>query len=189
MQEATTGLARAGDSVLVMIDVQERLAAAMLPAARAAVIRNARILLSAAARLGIPVFLTEQYPKGLGPTEAEILEMLPAGSARLEKTCFSATGAEGCMDALEASGRRQVMVAGMEAHVCVLQSALELRAARPEVFVVEDACCSRNLENHRNAMDRMRAAGVMITNTESVVFEWLRDARHDCFKAISALLR
>jgi nicotinamidase-related amidase len=77
----------------------------------------------------------------------------------------------------------------MEAHVCVLQSALELRAAGREVFVVEDACCSRRRENHANAIKRMRSAGVVVTNTESVVFEWLRDARHEKFKAISALLR
>jgi nicotinamidase-related amidase len=182
-------LARAGDSTLVLIDVQERLAAAMAPAARAGVIRNARILLEAAARLGVPVLATEQYPKGLGPTAAELVEMLPAGTPRVEKTCFSSAGAEPFSAALEAIGRPQAILFGMESHVCVLQSALELRAVRPEVFVVEDACCSRNEQNHANAMRRLRAAGVVVTNTESVVFEWLRDARHEQFKAISALLR
>lgn len=182
-------LARTDDSVLVIVDVQERLAAAMLPVARAAVIRNGRILLQASACLGVPVLLTEQYPKGLGPTAAELMEALPAGTPRLEKTCFSCAGAEPFSAALEASGRAQVILAGMEAHVCVLQSALELSAVGREVFVVEDACCSRNQENHANAMHRLRAAGVVVTNTESVVFEWLRDARHEHFKAISALLR
>jgi nicotinamidase-related amidase len=90
---------------------------------------------------------------------------------------------------LEATGRRQVVLAGMEAHVCVLQSALDLRTAGREVFVVEDACCSRSPRNRENAMHRLRAAGVVVTNTESVVFEWLRDARHEQFKALSALLR
>lgn len=182
-------LARATDSVLVIVDLQERLAAAMVQAARTSVIRNVRILLDAATRLGIPVLVTEQYPKGLGPTAAEVVEILPGGTPRLEKTCFSCAGTESFSTALEASGRTQVILAGMEAHVCVLQSALELRAVRQGVFVVEDACCSRNQEHHANAMHRLRAAGVMVTNTESVVFEWLRDARHEHFKAISARLR
>ena len=182
-------LARAADSVLVIIDLQERLAAAMVPASRTGVIRNVRILLEAATRLGVPVLVTEQYPKGLGPTVAQVVEMLPGGTPRLEKTCFSGASAERFVTALEASGRTQVILAGMEAHVCVLQSALELRAVRQGVFVVEDACCSRKQEHHANAMHRLRAAGVVVTNTESVVFEWLRDARHEHFKAISALLR
>jgi nicotinamidase-related amidase len=182
-------LAHAADSVLVIIDLQERLAAAMVPALQMGVIRNVRIMLEAATRLGIPVLVTEQYPKGLGPTVAQVAEMLPGGTPRLEKTCFSCVGAERFVTALEASGRTHVILAGMEAHVCVLQSALELRAVRQGVFVVEDACCSRNQEHHANAMHRLRAAGVVVTNTESVIFEWLRDARHEHFKAISAILR
>jgi nicotinamidase-related amidase len=175
-------LARAADSTLVIIDIQERLAAAMRPDALAGVVRSARILMEAASRLGIPLILTEQYPKGLGTTVAGVLEELPAGAQRLEKTCFSAA-------ALETAGRPQVILVGMEAHVCVLQSALELRAAGRQVFVVEDGCCSRDPRNHANAMQRMRAAGVVVANTESVAFEWLKDARHEHFKAISALLR
>jgi nicotinamidase-related amidase len=182
-------LARSAESVLVIIDLQERLAAAMAPAARTGVIRNTRILLEAATRLGVPILVTEQYPKGLGSTAAQIVEMLPAATPRFEKTCFSCAGAEPLSTALQDSGRTQVILAGMEAHVCVLQSALELRVVRQGVFVVEDACCSRNQEHHANAMHRLRAAGVVVTNTESVVFEWLRDARHEHFKAISALLR
>lgn len=182
-------LARAADSVLVIIDVQERLAAAMRPAVRADVIRNICILLEAATRLRIPILVTEQYSKGLGPTAAPVADALPAGTSRFEKTCFSCAGVAPFSAALEETARTQVILAGMEAHVCVLQSALELRAGRQGVFVVEDACCSRNQEHHANAMNRLRAAGVVVTNTESVVFEWLRDARHEHFKAISALLR
>ena len=182
-------LMRAADSVLVIIDIQERLAAAMLPAARQAVVRNTGILMRAAASLGIPILATEQYPKGLGPTVAELSEALPSGAQRVEKTYFSCAGAEAFLTALEASGRSQLILAGMEAHVCVLQSALELRAAGREVIVVEDACCSRKRANHANAIGRLRAAGVVVTNTESVLFEWLRDSRHEHFKAISALVR
>lgn len=182
-------LARAADSVLVMVDIQERLIAAMIPAARQAVIRNSRTLIQAAACLGVPVLATEQYPKGLGPTVPELIEVLRAGARPLEKTCFSCAGAESFVAAVSASGRSQLVLAGLEAHVCVLQSALELRGPGREVFVVEDACCSRQMANHANAMYRLRAAGVVVTNTESVLFEWLRDARHEHFKAISALLR
>jgi len=182
-------LARSADSVLVIVDLQERLAAAMVPVERMGVIRNTRILLEAANCLCIPVLVTEQYPKGLGPTVAQVVERLPEATPRLEKTFFSCAGAEPFFTALEATGRTQVILAGMESHVCVLQSAVELRAVRQGVFVVQDACCSRNQEHHANAMHRLRAAGVVVTNTESVVFEWLRDARHEHFKAVSALLR
>lgn len=181
-------LAGAADSVLILIDVQERLAAAMGPAALRAVTRNAGILVQSAVRLGIPVLSTEQYPKGLGRTVPELARLLPEAAA-VEKTYFSAAGDESFMRALESAGRAQTIVAGMEAHVCVLQTALELHAAGRDVFVVADACCSRGAANHANAMERLRAAGVTVANTESIVFEWLRDARHDCFKTISALVR
>ena len=182
-------LARAADSVLVVIDIQDRLAAAMDPDARAGMVANTRLLLQVASLLDIPVLLTEQYPRGLGHTSPQVLEMLPASAQRVEKTCFSSAGAAGFLEALDATGRTQVILAGMEAHVCVLQSAMELLALRPEVFVVEDACCSRHMANHRNAMARMAGAGVIVANTESILFEWLRDSRQPHFRAVSALLR
>jgi len=182
-------LARAADSVLVIDDIQERLLSVMPPAARDQMLRNVRILAESAALLGIPVLVTEQYPRGLGATAAPVLEALPPATPRIEKTCFSCAGSEGFTAALAAAARSQIVLAGMEAHVCVLQSALELRAAGREVWMVEDACCSRNPANHRNAADRLRAAGVVVANTESVVFEWLRDARHEYFKAISTMVR
>lgn len=180
---------RHADSVLLVIDIQERLAAAMAPATLDRVRRNVRILLEAARRLRVPVIATEQYPRGLGPTLAPLVEALPENTPRLEKTCFSCAGAEPFTAAIEAAGRSQFVIAGMEAHVCVLQSALDLRSLHEEVFVVEDACCSRRPDHHANAMHRLRQAGVVVTNTESVVFEWLRDSRHEHFKALSALLR
>ena len=173
-------LVRAADSALVVIDVQERLASAM--PSREAVVRAAGILLEAAARLDIPVWLTEQYPKGLGSTVAELAAKLPEGAARIEKTSFSAC-------ASLPPGRPQVVIAGMEAHVCVLQTALELAAAGREVFVAADAVCSRAAGNYENALARMERAGVIVTNTESVVFEWLRDATNEHFRPISKLIR
>jgi Isochorismatase family len=173
-------LLRAPDSSLVVIDIQERLAAVMPD--REPVLRAASILLEAAGRLEIPVLLTEQYPKGLGPTAPDIAAKLPRNATRVEKTTFSACGAL----PLE---RPQVVIAGMEAHVCVLQTALELAAAGREVFVAADAVCSRAQSNYANALDRMKSAGVIVTNTESVVFEWLRDAANEHFRALSKLIR
>jgi nicotinamidase-related amidase len=173
-------LARAADSALVVIDIQERLAAAM--PARDSVVRATGILLEAAGRLNVPVLITEQYPKGLGATVPDVAVKLPEGSTRIEKTCFSASGAL-------VLTRPQVVLAGMEAHVCVLQTAVELAAAGREVFVVADAVCSRTEANYSNALARMSSAGIIITNTESVIFEWLRDAAHEHFRAISRLIR
>ena len=173
-------LVRAADSSLLVIDVQERLVAAM--PARESMIRATNILLEAATRLEIPVTVTEQYPKGLGSTVAEVAANIPAGATRMEKTCFSGADAV-------AQARPQVVIAGMEAHVCVLQTALELVASGREVYVVADAVCSRGEANYRNALDRMHDAGVIVTNTESVLFEWLRDAAHEQFRALSKLIR
>jgi nicotinamidase-related amidase len=173
-------LVRAADSALVVIDMQERLAAAMT--ARDTVVRATGILLEAAARLNVPVLITEQYPKGLGATVADVARKLPAGSTRIEKTCFSASAAL-------ALSRPQVVLAGMEAHVCVLQTALELAAEGREVFVVADAVCSRTEANYSNALARMQGAGIILTNVESVIFEWLRDAAHAHFRELSRLIR
>lgn len=174
------------DSQLVVIDIQERLSAAMDEKVRAQVVRNTGILLEAAGRLEIPVTITEQYPKGLGTTVSELAGQLPEESSRLEKTCFSGCAAGD----FEASlSHRQVVLTGMESHVCVLQTALELHALGRQVFVVEDALCSRRKASHKNALSRMRQAGVVVSNTESVIFEWLRDAQHEQFKALSRLIK
>lgn len=149
---------------------------------RASVVRATCILLEAAARLDVPVLVTEQYPKGLGPTAPELAINLPKGSVRVEKTSFSACAALPLT-------RPQVVIAGMEAHVCVLQTALELSAAGRDVFVVADAVCSRTAANYANALDRLRAAGIVVTNSESVLFEWLRDAANEHFRALSKLIR
>lgn len=178
----------AAESVLVIVDIQERLLPAVPTAARESMIRNVRVLLKAAEQLGVPVILTEQYPKGLGATTGDLADAFPANMPRVAKTCFSCVGAEGFRAALAATGRPQVILAGMESHVCILQTALELLSVA-EVFVVDDACCSRSDRHHQNGMSRMAQAGVVIVNYESVLFEWLRDASHERFKAVSGLLR
>ncbi len=176
-------------SLLAVVDIQSRLAAVMPPAKRDEVVRNTAILLQAASLLSVPALLTEQYPKGLGETEPAVTHYLPPATPIIEKTCFSCCAATGFMERLRQSRRDQIILAGMEAHVCVLQTALELHATGMRVFVVEDAVCSRRIRNKTNAIARLRAAGVIVANTESVLFEWLRDARHEHFKKISELMR
>lgn len=182
-------LCRREDSALLIVDVQSRLAGAMPADARSTVLRNTGILIDAAKALAIPLVQTEQYPRGLGGTEAVLAERLDGAATRLEKTTFSCCGADGFDAAACADGRTQWILCGMEAHVCVLQTALELHARGLQVFVVEDGICSRTEANRANALARLRQAGVIVTNTESVLFEWLRDANDPQFKALSALIR
>ncbi|MEQ8660119.1 MAG: isochorismatase family protein, partial [Gammaproteobacteria bacterium] len=153
------------------------------------VLLNTALLARSSELLEVPVFRTEQYPQGLGATHPGVAAALPASTTGFEKQSFSCCGAVGFDDALGASGRDQVVLVGMEAHVCVLQTALDLRRAGREVFVVEDAICSRRLENYQNALDRMRQNDVHVVSAESVVFEWMGSAAHPRFKAVQALLR
>ncbi len=189
MRPSNPLLLSAADSQLLLIDVQLRLAAAMPDADRARVLRYGAALSQAAGLLGVPVIATEQYPKGLGGTEPALREAMPAQTSMVEKMCFACTGEAGFRQVLAAQPRRQLVLAGMEAHVCVLQTAMELHAEGYQVFVAEDAVSSRNPSHQQNAMERLRQAGVVVTNTESVLFEWLRDASHPQFKAVSALIK
>ncbi|MGE0485765.1 MAG: isochorismatase family protein [Gammaproteobacteria bacterium] len=188
----TNGPARkcsATDSLLLVVDIQQRLGDAMPGKVLNRVLLNTKLLAAASSLLGIPVIKTEQYPTGLGPTHALVAAELPATTVALEKVCFSCCDGDGFSAALTASGRRQVILVGMEAHVCILQTALDLAAAGHEVYVVEDAICSRRLENYQNALDRLRQSGIVVVSAESVVFEWMGSAGHEHFKAIHALLR
>lgn len=173
-------------SQLVLIDVQDKLCSVMEPAALAEIVKNCGILLQAAKLLEIPVICTEQYPKGLGATLPELAAHL--AQPAIEKTCFSCNDS-GTFRARLRGDRPQVVLAGMESHICVLQSALQLKESGKQVFVVEDAVISRKPANKANALYRLRQAGVIVTNTESVVFEWLRVAEGDAFKQISKLIR
>lgn len=182
-------LCDAGDSQLVIVDMQEKLAAAMAPQVLERMVKCCARLLDAAAILGVPVIHTEQYPRGLGATLPAVAGHLPETATTLDKTCFSCVGAESFCEKLDANRRDQVVLAGMETHVCILQTAIDLARQGRWVFVAEDAVCARSKRNHRNALARLRQCGVVITNTESVIFEWLGDARHEHFREISPLLK
>lgn len=181
-------LIRAADSCLVVIDMQERLVPAMQAPART--IRNARILITAAHELGVPVLMSEQYPKGLGRTVPELAKAAEAASAAiLPKMHFSCMEDAEFAAAFRATGRRQAVIAGMEAHICVVQTAASLMSEGVEVFVVTDATSSRTLESEKACLDRLQALGAGIVTTEMVVFEWLGQAGTPAFKALLPLIK
>ncbi len=186
MEHPSRDLCRSSEGILVLIDIQTRLSSAMPQAVRAQVLKNATILAQAASELDIPFIITRQYPKGLGDTEPTI----PVQSATtIDKTVFSCFRADCFPQTLEKTTRRQIILAGMESHVCILQTAFDLLANNYQVFVAEDAVCSRTAANHHNAITRMARHGITLANTESILFEWLEDASHPCFKSISCLIK
>ncbi len=194
----------ASTSQLVLIDLQQRLVPAMHEGAL--VLANARRLAQAAQLLRVPVCVTEQYPQGLGPTVPELAE---CARSPLQNTSFSACSA-GLIERLQAQGtpkaspnaksvpkhlqkppanaRDQIVIAGCEAHVCVLQTALGLLDDF-DVCIVTDACASRSDRNRDAAYDRLASEGAVLLTTEMVLFEWLGDSEHEQFKAIQALVR
>lgn len=180
-------MTKAGLSQLIVLDMQARLGSVMSPEPLQATINNISILMQAANLLAVPAVITEQYPKGLGHTVPELLSLMPS-AAPVAKIAFSCM-AEPKFSRQLTRDRSQVILTGMEAHICVLQSALDMLEADKQVFVVEDAIISRNATNKANAIARMRAAGCIVSNTESIVFEWLGKAEGDAFKAISKLIR
>lgn len=185
MQNQFLRIARAR-AALVVVDVQERLLPAIFEKER--VVQNAVRLVKGAAILGVPVLATEQYRKGLGPTVAEVAAAIP-GFAPIEKLAFSARGAAGFTSALRATNASDAILCGIEAHVCVCQTCLDLLADGFRVVVVADAVSSRTPENYRFGLDRMRAAGAVIVSTEMLLFELLEQAGTDEFKQILALVK
>jgi nicotinamidase-related amidase len=182
-------LVDARKSTLFLVDVQERLLPAMTGGAEAEV--RCAILLKAAKALDVPVTVSEQYPKGLGHTVPALREEI--GNApvfeKLTFSCWRDKPIKEHMIAHHEAGRPLVILAGIEAHVCVMQTAADLAAAGFGVFAVADAMASRAPSSHALALDRMRDNGVAVVNTEMVVFELLGRAGTAEFKALSALVR
>ena len=205
-------LIRRNDSLLLVIDIQEKLAPQIHDTET--VTRNAVRLIEGARMLDVPTFVSEQYVKGLGPSVAEIRNAasreiensatietnagprtIEADAGRtvnpkfFEKTHFSCAAEPGVIDLLRQAGRPQIIIAGSETHVCVLQSALGLLGAGFEVFLVADAASSRTPENRQAAINRMQTAGVSIVTTEMVLFEWLHKAGTDTFRTLLPLIK
>ncbi|QDD02209.1 isochorismatase family protein [Candidatus Methylopumilus planktonicus] len=173
-------------SQVVVIDIQDKLVDVMPKSEIKKVIDASSVLIQAAKILEVPCLYTEQYPKGLGLTVKKIKSLLPGPA--IEKKVFSCLDESKFKSALVKS-RPQIILCGLETHICILQTALALKAAGKEVFVVEDATLSRSGLHHQNAIARLRSEGIVVTNIESVIFEWLRAAEGDHFKIIVKLIK
>jgi nicotinamidase-related amidase len=184
-----------GRAGLFVIDLQERLVPAMPDEIVADVLRNTAVLIAAAARLGLPIVVSQQYPKGLGhtvePIEAALRDAIVAGAHvhRFDKVEFSAAAAPAFLELAPRLPQNQWIVCGMETHVCVYQTARDLAHRGAEVHVVSDAVCSRAETNWKIGLDLCTRAGAVVTSTEVVVFDLLGRAGSDDFKALSKLIK
>jgi len=189
-QSATQYSVHENDCILALVDFQERLVSAMPEGVGEKLVRNACILAQAARECGIPVLLTEQYPRGLGKTVSELSAALGEEIQPIEKVDFNCCRVPGFTDLLQkAAPRRQVILCGIESHVCVLQSALGLMEAGYNVFVAADAVGSRTKLNWSLSLDWMRQAGAMVGSCEIFLFQWLRAAGSERFKLLSKLVK
>lgn len=174
-------------ATLVVIDVQQRLVPSMPQAICRDVVKSIRFLVDCCELLGVPVTVTEQYPKGLGPTIPELTGA--GGQPTIEKVSFGCCGESTFNERLTATGRPQVLVVGMEAHVCVYQTVLGLLEDGYEVHLVRDGIVSREKTDYLNALDLARQAGAVVTTAETAAFQMLQAASAPEFKAISALVK
>jgi nicotinamidase-related amidase len=172
------------DSVLVLVDVQDKLLA-KIPTAEQ-LVRNAAFLLDVASAIQVPIRATEQYPKGLGSTNTELQKRLTQPPTA--KTSFSCCGAESFLEELQMTRRPNVILIGMETHVCIAQTAFDLLSAGLHVFLPVDTVGSRYSIDHEAALRRMEQAGAVLTTAEAVAFEWIADAAHQQFKTVSRLV-
>jgi nicotinamidase-related amidase len=172
------------NSTLLVVDVQEKLLAVMPDAP--GLVRDIGFLLDVANLLKVPAIATEQYPQGLGPTNADLVRRLHA--ERPTKLSFSCCGAPGLLSELRQLGRPNIVVAGMESHVCVMQTVLDLLAEGLQVFIAADAVQSRFAIDHDLALRRMERAGATLTTIEAIAFEWLGGSDHPQFKPVSKLV-
>lgn len=173
------------DAVLIVVDIQERLVPVMKYGKN--VIENTNILIAIAKDLGIPIIVTEQYPKGLGQTVPELRSNLE-GNVAYEKITFTAYTDE-VAAALERLGRKKIIVVGMETHVCVFQTVRDLIAQGYQVYIVQNAVCSRAKENYQNGISLMSHMGAVVTNTETVFFDLIKKAGTPQFKKLSKLIK
>jgi len=174
------------NALLLIIDIQERLAAVMKQ--KDQVVKNCLHLIELAKMQNIPVVVTEQYPKGLGHTLPELTAALPA-HAIAEKVAFNCCAEHSFNAVLKRFGKKKIIVTGMETHICVLQTSLGLIADGHDVHLVSDAVCSRTKENWKSGMEFIRNAGGVVTNTETALFQLLGVAGTPEFKAISQRIK
>jgi len=174
---------------LLVVDVQERLCAALPGDVGPRIIHNVSILIQSAREFDLPLLVSEQYPRGLGPTVPEIKALLPDDVCPVDKVAFSCCAVPKIQSWLAALDRHGIILCGIETHVCVLQTALDLLRSGRRVYIAADACASRIKQNWRFGLDLMRQAGAVIGSTEMLVLGLLRSAGTDQFKRISQLIK
>lgn len=173
------------EAVLMIIDIQERLTPVMKYGQK--VIDNTKVLIAAAKAMDIPVIVTEQYPKGLGRTVEDISSALKVAAVH-EKMKFSACTEE-VNSTLSQTARKKVIITGMETHVCVFQTVRDLLGMGYDVFVAGDGVCSRTKENYRNGLSLMAQMGAVVTNTETILFDLMKESGTPVFKELSKLIK
>jgi nicotinamidase-related amidase len=174
-------------TALAIIDMQEAFRTSIANFTQAA--ERIAVMVQGAQLLHLPVLVTEQYPKGLGHTAPEIAAVLPDGIEIIEKTTFSSCGAGPFRAELERLGTKQVLVCGIEAHICVNQTVHDLLADGFQVHLLTDCVSSRNLSDRKTATRKMQASGAIFSTVEMALFELIRDAKHEQFKAIQRLVK
>jgi nicotinamidase-related amidase len=174
------------DTVLLVVDIQSKLAAVMKEKDK--VVKNNQHLIELAKMIGMPVMVTEQYPKGIGTTVPEIREVLPFYRP-VEKMTFDCCGRPAFLEELKEHNKSNVILTGMETHICVLQTCIGLLKGGINVHVVQDASCSRTKENWKTGIEFMREAGAVVTCTETVLFQLLKVAGTEEFKKISQRIK
>lgn len=174
------------NTFLLLIDMQDRLYRAMH--GKEELLENVRRLIMGIRVLGIPIVMSEQYPEGIGRTIPEVAQLLPDVPG-IRKLSFSCCANSECGAAIAAAGRRQVLIAGIEAHVCVYQTAMDLREGGYEVQVAADAVSSRSPRNRDIGIEKMRDAGIAVTSVEIALFELLKTAEAEKFREISKILK
>ena len=175
------------DSLVLIIDVQDKLLNAVFN--KEQVEKKSAIVAEAAKILGIPVVVTEQYPKGLGNTIPAVKDALAEDTEIFEKTAFSALNNEEILEAIQKHNKIQILIFGIETHICVSQTTAAFRELGYEVSVIKDACGSRAEEEYLTGLERMKDNGAYIITTEIALFEWLKGAKHPNFKAVQALIK
>lgn len=174
------------DSLLLVIDVQEKLVNAL---EKDLIVKKVSDLVHSAKLLSIPVVVTEQYPKGLGTTVSQVKSEFGEDTSVFEKTAFNALLEDGVLEKIKSYNKKQIVICGIETHICVHQTAAALLREGFEVYVVKDACASRNKYEFKQGIDAMQANGAKISCEEIVLFEWLQTAKNPHFKEIQALIK
>lgn len=174
------------DSLLLVIDVQEKLVRAL---DKDIIVKRVANLVKSANILNIPVLVTEQYPKGLGNTVEPVAVSFPQDTVIVEKTAFNALLEEGFLDKVKSYGKKQIVICGIETHICVHQTAAALLREGFEVYVAKDGCASRSKYEFKQGIEIMQANGAKISCVEIILFEWLKTAKHPNFKEVQALIK